>query len=65
MARGAESIEALRARGVLVLTKAQAAAALQVTYRTVTEMIRRREIPFFRIGGKQLIGICFLWARLY
>jgi excisionase family DNA binding protein len=49
-----ESVEALAARGVLALTKAQVAAALQVTYRTVTEMIRRREIPFFRIGGKHV-----------
>ena len=51
-ARGAESIEALRARGVLVLTKAQVAVALQVTYRTVTAMIQRGEIRCFRIGGR-------------
>ena len=49
-----ESVDELRARGVVALTKAQMAAALQVTYRTVTEMIRRREIPFFRIGGKHV-----------
>ena len=51
---GAESIEALRARGVLVVTKAQMAVALQVTYRCVTKMMSRGEIPFFRVGGKHV-----------
>jgi len=49
-----ESVEALRARGVLVLTKAQTATALQVTYRTITAMLRRGEVRFFRIGGKHV-----------
>ena len=47
-----ESVEALAARGVLALTKAQVAVALQVTYRTVTAMIQRGEIRCFRIGGR-------------
>jgi excisionase family DNA binding protein len=50
----AESIEALRARGVMVLTKAQTATALQVSERTVTAMIGRKEISHFRIGGKHV-----------
>lgn len=48
----AESVEALAARGVMALTKAQVAVALQVTYRTVTAMIQRGEIRCFRIGGR-------------
>ena len=44
----------MRARGVVALTKVQMAAALQVSYRTITAMISRREIPFFRIGGKHV-----------
>ncbi len=51
-----ESVEELRARGVMALTKAQVAAALQVTYRTITEMIRRGEISCFRVG-KRLVRI--------
>jgi excisionase family DNA binding protein len=51
---GSESLEALRARGVLVLTKAQVAVALQVTYRTVTAMMQRGEIRCFRIGGRHV-----------
>ena len=47
-----ESVEALKARGVVAVTKMQMAAAIQVTERTVTAMIQRREIPFFRIGNK-------------
>jgi excisionase family DNA binding protein len=47
-----ESVEALAARGVLALTKAQVAVALQVSYRTVTAMMQRGEIRFFRIGGR-------------
>lgn len=50
----AESVEALRARGVVALTKAQTATALQVSYRTITAMLRRGEIRFFRIGGKHV-----------
>ena len=42
----------MAARGVLALTKAQVAVALQVTYRTVTAMIQRGEIRCFRIGGR-------------
>lgn len=42
----------LQARGVVGLTKAQMAAALQVSPRTITEMMRRGEISFFKIGKK-------------
>jgi excisionase family DNA binding protein len=49
-----ESIEALRAQGVVALTKAQTATALQVSYRTITAMLRPGEIRFFRIGGKHV-----------
>ena len=51
-AEGAESIEALRARGVVVVTKAQIAAAFQVSERTITKMMGRKEIPFFRLGER-------------
>ena len=37
---------------MVAVTKAQMAAALQVTYRTITEMMRRREIAHFKIGKK-------------
>ena len=40
----------------MALTKAQMAAALQVAYRTITEMMRRQEISYFRIG-KRLVRI--------
>ena len=36
----------------MALTKAQVAAALQVTYRTVSAMMQRGEISYFRIGGR-------------
>ena len=49
-----ESVEALAARGVVALTKAQTATALQVSYRTITAMLRRGEVRFFRIGGKHV-----------
>ena len=42
----------LQARGVVGLTKAQMAAALQVCPRTITEMMRRGEISYFKIGKK-------------
>jgi len=49
-----ESVEALAARGVVVLTQAQIAVALQVSYRTISEMRRRGEISCFRVGKKLL-----------
>lgn len=36
--------------GAVCLTKTQMAAALQVCPRTVTEMMRRGEISYFKIG---------------
>jgi excisionase family DNA binding protein len=36
--------------GVVCLTKTQMAAALQVCPRTITEMMRRGEISYFKIG---------------
>jgi excisionase family DNA binding protein len=47
---------------VVAVTKAQMAAALQVTYRTITEMMRRREISYFRIG-KKLVRVPMHEAR--
>ena len=49
---GLESLDDLRARGVVALTQEQMAVALQVSYRTISEMRRRREISFFRVGRK-------------
>jgi hypothetical protein len=37
---------------VVALTKVQMAAALQVCPRTVTDMMRRGEISYFKIGKK-------------
>jgi excisionase family DNA binding protein len=37
---------------VVFLTKTQMAAALQVCPRTVTEMMRRGELPYYRIGRR-------------
>ena len=37
-----------------MVTKAQMAVVLQVTYRTITKIMGRGEIPFFRIGGKHV-----------
>ena len=49
-----ESLDELRARGVVMLTQAQIAVALQVSYRTISEMRRRGEISCFRVGKKLL-----------
>ncbi len=47
-----EGVGLLQARGVVGLTKAQMAAALQVCPRTITEMMRRGEIAYFKIGAR-------------
>jgi excisionase family DNA binding protein len=47
-----ESLDELKARGVVVVTKGQIAAALQVSERTITKMMGRQEIPFFRLGER-------------
>ena len=47
-----ESLDELKARGVAVVTKAQVAAAFQVSERTITKMMGRQEIPFFRLGER-------------
>ncbi len=44
----------LQARGVVGLTKIQMAAALQVCPRTITEMMRRGQISYWKIG-KQIV----------
>ena len=46
------SMAELHTRGVLCLTKTQMAAALQVCPRTITEMMRRGEISYFKIGSR-------------
>jgi len=40
----------LQGRGVVGLTKAQMAAAIQVCPRTITEMMRRGQISYWKIG---------------
>jgi excisionase family DNA binding protein len=47
-----EGLDELKARGVAVVTKAQIAAAFQVSERTITKMMGRKEIPFFRLGER-------------
>ncbi len=47
-----EGIGALQAKGVVALTKKQMAAAIQVCPRTITEMMRRGEIAYYRIGKR-------------
>ncbi len=49
-----ESTGELQAKGVVALTKKQMAGAIQVCPRTITEMMRRGEISYYRIG-KRLI----------
>jgi excisionase family DNA binding protein len=50
--RDQQSIGELQAKGVVALTKKQMAAALQVCPRTITEMMRRGEIAYYRIGRR-------------
>ena len=47
-----ESVGELLARGVVAITKGQMAAAIQVCPRTITEMMRRGEIAYYRIGRR-------------
>jgi excisionase family DNA binding protein len=42
----------VQAKGVVALTKKQMAAAIQVCPRTITEMMRRGEIAYYRIGKR-------------
>jgi len=50
--RSIKSLDELKARGVVVVTKGQIAAAFQVSERTITKMMGRKEIPFFRLGER-------------
>ncbi len=50
--RRCETVGQLQARGVIGLTKAQMAGALQVCPRTITDMMRRGEISYFKIGSR-------------
>ncbi len=43
--------------GQMFLTKAQMAALLQVSIRTITAMMAKKEIPFLRLKGR-LIRFC-------
>jgi excisionase family DNA binding protein len=45
-----KSVGELQARGVVGLTKKQMAAAFQVCPRTITDMMRRGEISYWKIG---------------
>ncbi len=49
-----DTVGELQARGVVGLTKRQMAAALQVCPRTITEMMRRGQISYWKIG-KQIV----------
>jgi excisionase family DNA binding protein len=44
------SVGELQARGVVGLTKGQMAAALQISVRSLTAMMQRGEISFWKIG---------------
>ena len=52
VSRSVASLDELKARGVVVVTKGQIAAAFQVSERTITKMMGRKEIPFFRVGER-------------
>jgi len=47
-----ETVGELVARGGVAITKAQMAAALQISVRSLNGMIARGEISFFKIGKK-------------
>jgi hypothetical protein len=47
---GARGVGELQACGVVVLTKAQMAAALQISVRSLNGMMARGEISYFKIG---------------
>lgn len=49
------TIEDLRSRGTVTITRAEAADALGVDPRTVTEGIRQGNIPAVKIGRRVLI----------
>ena len=48
--RDQQSIGELQAAGVVGVTKGQMAAAIQVCPRTITEMMRRGQISYWKIG---------------
>lgn len=48
--RQEQSIGELQANGVVGLTKRQMAGAIQVCPRTITEMMRRGQISYWKIG---------------
>ena len=52
VSRSVASLDELKALGVVVVTKGQIAAAFQVSERTITKMMGRKEIPFFRLGER-------------
>jgi len=52
--RKEQSLAELQARGVVGLTKAQMAAAIQVSVRSLNGMIARGEIAYWRIGKRLL-----------
>lgn len=47
-----QTLAELRSQGVVCLTKAQMAAALQISQRTLNKMMARGEISYFRVGRK-------------
>lgn len=50
--RCVESLAELRARGVVGLTKAQMAGAIQISVRSLNGMIARGDISYWRIGKR-------------
>ncbi len=46
------SLSELQARGVVALTKAQMAAALQISVRSLNGMMARGEVAYFQIGSR-------------
>ncbi len=50
--REQQSLRELQAAGVVALTKAQMAAALQISVRSLNGMMARGEVSFFKIGPR-------------
>ncbi len=46
------SLSELQARGVVALTKAQMAASLQISVRSLNGMMARGEVAYFQIGSR-------------
>jgi len=47
-----ETVAELQARGVVAITKAQMAGALQISVRSLNGMMARGEVSYFQIGPR-------------